>query len=71
MCLAVPGKILSIEGSSAKVDILGTTKEASLMLVGGARVGDYVLIHAGFAIEFIDEKRARETLKLMDRYELH
>ncbi len=71
MCLAVPGKILSIEGSSAKVDILGTTKETSLMLLGGARVGNYVLIHAGFAIEFIDEARARDTLKLMDEYELY
>ncbi len=71
MCLAVPGKIISIEGSSAKVDVLGTTKETSLMLIGGARVGDYILIHAGFAIEFIDEKLALETLKLMDEYELH
>ncbi len=71
MCLAIPGKIISIDASSAKIDILGTTKEASLMLLEGARVGDYVIVHAGFAIEFIDEARARDTLKLMDEYELY
>jgi hydrogenase expression/formation protein HypC len=66
MCLAVPGKIVDIKGSSAKVDIIGTVKDTNLMLLANARVGDYVIVHAGFAIEFIDEARAKETLKLMD-----
>lgn len=65
MCLAVPGKIIDIEGSSAKVDIIGTVKDTNLMLLENARVGDYVLVHAGFAIEFIDEALAKETLELM------
>ncbi len=66
MCLAVPGKIIAIEGSSAKVDVIGTVKDTNLMLLENARVGDYVIIHAGFAIEFINETLAKDTLELMD-----
>ncbi len=66
MCLGVPGKIIDIEGSSAKVDVIGTVKDTNLMLLENARVGDYVIVHAGFAIEFIDEARAKDTLELMD-----
>lgn len=65
MCLAVPGKIRSIEeGGRAVVDMLGVTREASLRLVPDAQVGDYVLVHAGFGIQVIDPEEARETIEL-------
>ena len=64
MCLAIPGKIQSVVGKKAWVDYgEGTRREADLTLVD-AGVGDYVLVHAGFAIQKLDEKEARETLKL-------
>ena len=66
MCLAVPGKIVSIEDSLAEVDLAGTIRKASLLLVPDARTGDYVLIHAGFAIQVLDEDYALETLKLLE-----
>ena len=65
MCLAIPGKIQTIgEHRMAKVDIMGVSREASLDLVPEADVGDYVLVHAGFAIQIVDEQFAEETLEL-------
>jgi hydrogenase expression/formation protein HypC len=66
MCLAVPGKIVSIEGSdpllrSGKVDFAGIVKRINLAYVPDARVGDYVLVHVGFAINTIDESEARQV----------
>jgi hydrogenase expression/formation protein HypC len=66
MCLAVPGKIVSIEDTLAEVDLAGTVRKASLLLVPDAGIGDYVLIHAGFAIQVLDEDYALETLKLLE-----
>lgn len=67
MCLAVPGNILSISaGARAIVDMLGAQREISLRLTPEARVGDYVLVHAGFAIQVIDAQEAAETLQLVD-----
>lgn len=66
VCLAIPGKIVEIDEnkSHAIVDYgEGTRRKANISLVE-AREGDYVLVHAGFAIETIDEKEARETLKV-------
>lgn len=64
MCLAVPAKILEINGDLAKVDFGGgVMREVNIMLVD-ARVGDYVLVHAGYAIQVLDEKEAEETLML-------
>ncbi len=64
MCLAVPAKILEINGDLAKVDFSGgVMREVNIMLVD-ARVGDYVLVHAGYAIQVLDEKEAEETLML-------
>lgn len=60
MCLAIPCRILSIKGSTAEIDVGGNTKEISIALTPEAVVGDYVLIHAGFAIQVIDEKAAEE-----------
>jgi hydrogenase expression/formation protein HypC len=66
MCLAVPARILEIRSDSmALVDIQGTQREVSLMVLDGdAAVGDYVLIHVGYAIERIDEEEALRTLEL-------
>ncbi len=64
MCLAVPGRIAEIDGATARVDFGGVTRDASLTLVPEASVGDYVLVHAGFAIEVLDENEAAETLEL-------
>lgn len=64
MCLAVPAKVLEIGGENAKVDFGdGVTREVNVALVE-ARVGDYVIVHAGFAIEVLDEEEAKETLRL-------
>ena len=64
MCLAVPGKIIEIDGTTAEVDFGGVTHDASLILVPEATVGNYVLVHAGFAIELLNESEAQETLEL-------
>lgn len=66
MCLAVPAKIKSIKNSTANVEISGVTYEASLMLTPEAKIGDYVILHAGFAIQILDQQEAEETLKLFE-----
>ena len=65
MCLAVPMRVVTIEGEVAICEIDGVRREASLMMVDGIKVNDYVLIHAGFAIEKLDESEAEETLRMM------
>ena len=65
MCLAVPGKIVSIQGSIAVVDFGGVQRETNISLVE-AKVGDYVIVHAGFAIQIVDEEDAKETIKLWE-----
>lgn len=66
MCLAVPGKIVTIdEAGGATVDMLGVQRPISLRLTPSAAVGDYVLVHAGFGIQVIDPAEAEETLKLI------
>ena len=69
MCLAVPAKIISIEDLMATVDISGVTRQVSLMLLPEAKIGEYVLIHAGFAIQSIDEEEAQRTLELFRELE--
>jgi hydrogenase expression/formation protein HypC len=64
MCLAIPAKIIEIKGDLAKVDFgEGVQREVNIMLVE-AKVGEYVLVHAGYAIQVLDEKAAEETLNL-------
>ena len=65
MCLAIPALIKSIDGHQAMVDIDGVTREVSLQLTPEARVGDYVLVHTGYAINVLDQKEAEETLALL------
>lgn len=64
MCLAVPVKVTRIEDSKAWVEMGGLTREVSLMLLPDTKVGEYVLLHAGFAIQRLDEQEAAETLRL-------
>lgn len=64
MCLAVPGKITSIKDNNAEVDFSGIKRAVSLDLVPDAGKGDYVLVHAGFAIQVLEPAEAAETLKL-------
>jgi hydrogenase expression/formation protein HypC len=66
MCLAVPMKIISIDGEAMVAEIDGVKRDASLMMLNeDVKIGDYVLIHAGFAISRLDEDEALETLSLM------
>ena len=65
MCLAIPSKITKIQNNMATIDVEGVQREASLLLLEDARVGDYVIVHAGFAIQKLDEAAAQETIDLL------
>ena len=65
MCLAVPSKIIEINDCMAKVDVDGVVRETSLMLLDDVKIGDYVIVHAGFAINRLDEKAALQTIEDM------
>ena len=69
MCLAVPSKVINIDELLATVDVFGARREVSLMLLPEqAQVGDYVLVHAGFAIQKIDEAVALDSMNLIREY---
>jgi hydrogenase expression/formation protein HypC len=73
MCLAIPAKVVEIKGDTAKVDFgAGTIREVNVSLVD-AKIGEYVIVHAGYAIEVLDRKAAEETLALwneiLNKYE--
>jgi hydrogenase expression/formation protein HypC len=65
MCLAIPSRITRIEDNMATIDVDGVQREASLLLLEDAKVGEYVIVHAGFAIQKIDESAAQETLRFL------
>lgn len=66
MCLGVPMRVVSIDGTDIVAEIDGVRREASLMILDDAvKVGDFVIVHAGFAISRLDEEEARETLAMM------
>jgi len=74
MCLAIPGEIMSISGDdpmsrTARVSFGGIAREVNLAFVPEARVGDYVLVHAGFAISIIDESEARQVFDYLEQIE--
>jgi hydrogenase expression/formation protein HypC len=58
MCLAIPAKITKIDGAIAQVDIGGNTKDVNITLTPEAKIGDYLLVHAGYAIEILDQESA-------------
>jgi hydrogenase expression/formation protein HypC len=64
VCLAIPVRIKSVDGIEAEVEIGGITRKTSLMLTPEAKVGDYVLLHAGYAINILDQGEAEETLAI-------
>ena len=66
MCLAVPVMIQNIEGTQAVVELGGVKRTISLILTPEAEVGNYVLVHAGYAIGIVDEEEAKETLLLLE-----
>lgn len=65
MCLAIPALIKSIDGKEAEAEIGGISRRVSLWLTPDARVGDYVLLHSGYAINILDQEQAEETLELL------
>ncbi len=73
MCLAVPGKIVSVTGEglarTGKVDFSGIVKEASLACVPEAKVGDFVLVHVGCALSVVDETEAKQTFRYLAELE--
>lgn len=69
MCLAIPAKITELKDDRlATVDILGVTRDISVDLTPHVHVGDYVLVHAGFAIEVVDAEFAQETIDLIKQF---
>jgi len=69
MCLAIPAQVKSIHNHEAEVEIGGTSYKASIYLTPEAKVGDYVLLHTGYAISVIDEEEAEETLRILREME--
>jgi hydrogenase expression/formation protein HypC len=66
MCLAIPMKVKKIEGDFARVEAGGLLRQINIQMLPGLIQGDYCLVHAGFAIQKLDPKRAKETLRLLD-----
>jgi hydrogenase expression/formation protein HypC len=65
MCLSIPAKVVNINGSMADVSVGGTIFKAGLQMVENVEIGDYILLHTGFAIQKISENEALETLKML------
>ncbi|MGD9331746.1 MAG: HypC/HybG/HupF family hydrogenase formation chaperone [Desulfobacterales bacterium] len=65
MCLAIPSKIIEINDNMGTIDVAGVQRQASLLLVEEPRVGDWVIVHAGFAIQKIDDATAQESLRYL------
>ena len=66
MCLAIPMKVKKVQGDFAEVISGGLCRTINIQMISNIQPGDYVLVHAGFAIEKIDAQRAKETLKIID-----
>lgn len=70
MCLAVPAQVVSIEDEkTATIEVGGVARQVALDLLPETRVGDWVIVHVGFAIQRLDEEEARKTLDLLDEME--
>lgn len=68
MCLGVPMRVVEIDGQMAVAEITGVRRSVSLQLVDDVKVGDYVIVHAGFAIQVLDEAEALETIRLLQEF---
>jgi len=68
VCLAVPGKIITKEGETGTVELGGVKRTVGLHLVPESKPGDWVLLHAGFALQVVDEEEARTTLELLEEF---
>lgn len=66
MCLAIPALVRSIKGDTAIVDVSGVRREANVMMTPEVKVGDYIIMHAGFAIQILDTREAEKTLRLLE-----
>ncbi|NTV22862.1 MAG: HypC/HybG/HupF family hydrogenase formation chaperone [Nanoarchaeota archaeon] len=69
MCLAVPGKIISIDGSKAIVDFGGIRRKADITFLEEPKIGEYVIVHVGFAIQKVEEEVAKNTYNLLAEME--
>jgi len=69
MCLAIPAKVIQVNGTSALVTIEDVEYQASLLLLPDVNPGDYIMLHAGFAIEKVDAAEAEETLRMLNELE--
>lgn len=69
MCLAIPGKIISINGTRATVDFQALKREADISLIDNPKVGEYVLVHVGFAIQKVDKKTAEQAYHILEDFE--
>ncbi len=68
MCLAIPARVIRLKDDMGTVDMEGVQREVSMLLLQDAQIGDYVIVHAGFAIHQVDPEEAKESLKIL--YEL-
>ena len=69
MCLAIPAKVIEVdESNQGRIDYLGTKVKSNFALLEGVKVGDWVIVHAGYAISKLDEEEAQETLSLIREY---
>lgn len=68
MCLGIPGKVLERQGEWAEVEFSGVRRKVNLLFCPEAQVGDYVLVHVGFAIQRLEEEEALETMRLLDEF---
>lgn len=68
MCLAVPMKLIKIEGTKGIAELGNLQREIGLLLLENAKIGDYVIVHAGYAIQILDEKEAQKTIALLESY---
>ncbi|MEA2104841.1 MAG: HypC/HybG/HupF family hydrogenase formation chaperone [Candidatus Cloacimonadota bacterium] len=67
MCLAVPYRVVSIKGNKAKADVYGVVKEIDVRILQNLKEDDFVLVHAGFAIQKVNQEEAHETLRLLEK----
>jgi hydrogenase expression/formation protein HypC len=66
MCLAVPMRVKKLEGDFAQVETAGLVRRINIQMLPQLKIGDYVMVHAGFAIQKLDPKQAKETLRIID-----